>query len=128
MVAAIILGTLFLVAATVTSAASPGLIKGRIPPEAFQPGKPLDMSLVPDFVATSDKEGNIVGYSPKSALLPQVLAKGVLQPGPTPVYGEDLKTIVGFMYPSKGFVPVGVDPATVSDIPAVVGPADATTP
>jgi hypothetical protein len=128
MVAAIILCTLFLVAATVASAASPGVTKGIIPSEAFQPGGSLDMSLVPDFVATSDQEGNVVGYSSKWALLPQQLADGVLQPAPTLVYGEDLKTIVGYMYPSKGFVPVGVDPATVPGIPAEVGPADVATP
>jgi hypothetical protein len=38
------------------------------------------------------------------------------------VYGDDLETIVGFMYPGKGFIPVGVDPESVSPIPAVTAP------
>jgi len=40
-----------------------------------------------------------------------------------PVYGEDLRTVVGHMVPGKGFIPAGVDPATVSAIPVQVAPS-----
>lgn len=40
-----------------------------------------------------------------------------------PVYGEDLRTVVGQMVPGKGFVAVGVDPATVPDFPGQVANA-----
>src|ERR1700730_187380 len=32
---------------------------------------------------------------------------------PSPVYEPDLRTITGYEYPGRGFVPVGVDPANV---------------
>lgn len=39
------------------------------------------------------------------------------------VYGDDLRTVVGQMVPGKGFVPVGVDPATVPTFAVEVGPS-----
>jgi hypothetical protein len=36
---------------------------------------------------------------------------------PERVYGDDLKTIVGYMYPARGFVPLGTDPESVPAIP-----------
>lgn len=38
-----------------------------------------------------------------------------------PVYGEDLKTLVGHMVPGRGFVPLGVDEKSVPTFEAVVG-------
>jgi len=35
-----------------------------------------------------------------------------------PVYARDLKTLVGHMYPDKGFVPLGESPDAVPDVPA----------
>ena len=34
-----------------------------------------------------------------------------------PVYAADLRTLVGHMYPNKGFVPIGTSPAGVPDFP-----------
>lgn len=40
-----------------------------------------------------------------------------------PVYGRDLKTLVGYMYPGKGFVPLGESPHSVPDLPQTTGTA-----
>jgi hypothetical protein len=40
-----------------------------------------------------------------------------------PVYDDDLRTVVGQMVPGKGFIPAGVDPQSVPNVPAVAGPA-----
>lgn len=48
-----------------------------------------------------------------------------------PVYSLDLTTLVGHMYPGKGFVPVGESPSSVPDIPTSTGygvPPISTTP
>lgn len=31
------------------------------------------------------------------------------------MYGEDLRTVVGHLYPGRGFVPIGVDPSGVPE-------------
>lgn len=103
---------------------------GPIPRGAFQPGGPLVASLVPDFVPASDQSGNVVGYVPKKYLVDGV-------PDPTdaigqaispniPVYASDLKTLVGYMVPDKGFVPLGTDPNSVPAIPVQQGPPEVT--
>lgn len=40
-----------------------------------------------------------------------------------PVYGPDLTAVVGQLVPDKGFVPAGVDPASVPSRPVEVAPA-----
>lgn len=50
----------------------------------------------------------------------------ILGPGdaaPFPVYGDDLRTVVGKMVPGRGFVAAGVDPASVPTFAAEVGPS-----
>lgn len=99
--------------------------KGPIPDEAFRAGgQPLDLSIVPDFVPALGRDGEHVGYVAKQALADPVIGEdGRVLSAPIAVVGEDLVTIVGYMYPSKGFVPAGVDPETVPEIPAELVPA-----
>lgn len=129
---ALILGLAILAlaaAAAVTSGATdPTPTRGRIPAAAMQPGQPMDAELIPDFVTALDRQGNPVGYVPKSAVIaqraPQALTSGAFQPASIPVYGEDLTTIVGWMVPDKGFVPAGTDPADVPGVDVKVGPGE----
>jgi hypothetical protein len=76
----------------------------------------IDPAQVPDFVAVAGADA-IVGYVPKAA---------VLDPGDEtwPVYGDDLRTVVGHLMPGRGFVPVGVDPAAVPTYAIEVGAVD----
>lgn len=99
--------------------------KGRIPDAAFLPNGELDARLVPDFVSAYDRDGvSIAGYVPKAYLLhtnlPSV-SKELPRLPDIPVYGEDLETLVGHMVPGKGFVPLGVDPASIPDREVEVG-------
>jgi hypothetical protein len=57
----------------------------------------------------------IAGYVAKDA---------VLDPSDStwPVYASDLQTVVGHMIPGRGFVAVGVDPATVPTFDVIAGP------
>lgn len=100
--------------AVILAACSPFASKGTMPPPG--PNGEVDPSSAPDFIAVAGQGSGVVGYARK---------EDVLGPAdePFPVYGEDLRTIVGQMIAGKGFVPAGVDPRTVPEIPVVVGPA-----
>jgi hypothetical protein len=89
--------------------------KGTMPPPG--PNGEIDPSAVPDFVAVAGTEG-VAGYVAKDAVL------GDLGDRSWPVYSEDLRTIVGHLVPGRGFVPAGVDPATVPTFEAHAGPLD----
>ena len=52
---------------------------------------------------------NFVGYATQADV-------GGRLSQPFPVYDRDLRTVVGHMYPDKGFVPIGTDPAAVSSV------------
>ena len=103
-----------LVGGAVLAACSPFASKGTMPPPG--PNGALDASAAPDFIAVAGRGAGIAGYARKA---------DVLGPGdaPFPVFGDDLRTVVGQMVPGKGFIPAGVDPNTVPKIPAVVAPA-----
>ena len=75
----------------------------------------IDPSMVPDFIAVAGDPGR-VGFARRE----NVLGSG---DAPFPVYGEDLRTVVGTMVPGRGFVPIGVDPGTVPTFEVVVAPA-----
>ncbi len=89
--------------------------KGRIPDEAVPPqGGDINEALVPDFVGVWGADGvTIAGYMPKR----YALGGGGMTAGgspsdppqdlPTPVYGEDLVTLVGHMVAGVGFVALG---------------------
>ncbi len=107
--------------------------KGRIPDEAVPAqGGDINEALVPDFVGVWGTDGvTIAGYMPKR----YALGGGGTTTGgtpssppqdlPTPVYGEDLVTLVGHMVAGVGFVALGstetpVPPsASVAPSPAV---------
>ena len=102
------------VAAAWLAACSPFASKGTMPPPG--PNGEVDASSAPDFLAVAGRDAGIAGYARK---------EDVLSPGdaPFPVYGDDLRTVVGQMVPNKGFVPAGVDPATIPTFAAEAGPS-----
>jgi hypothetical protein len=80
--------------------------------------------LAPDFIAVAGRDGGIVGYAPRSYLLPEpTTTTGRPVEADIPVYGNDLQTLIGHMVAGKGFVPRGVDPATVPKVPVQAGPS-----
>jgi hypothetical protein len=104
---------------------------GPIPATAKSPNGALDPSQVPDFVPVLGHDGHtVVGYIKKQDLLmtnppPPTGSGSASGPSPQdeanieatavqPVYGSDLQTIVGHMYPNVGFVPVGQSPNDVA--------------
>jgi hypothetical protein len=72
------------------------LTKGPIPPDAINDAGMLDERRVPDFIPALDQRGEIAGYVRHCA---------IMAGGAVPVYGDDLKTVVGHMIPGRGFVP-----------------------
>lgn len=76
----------------------------------------IDPSMVPDFVAVTGRLEGVVGYARKENVLGSSDA-------PFPVYGEDLRTVIGTMVPGRGFVPIGVDPQSVPTFEVAVAPA-----
>jgi hypothetical protein len=114
------------------AAATRLLTVGPIPDGAFQPGGPLVSSLVPDFVPASDQNGEIVGYVPKAYIVDGLAdptdSLGRPQSPNIPVFAADLKTLVGYMVPDKGFVPLGTSPESVPTIPVQQGPPGITPP
>ena len=115
-----------------TSAAAPGHpTKGPIPQAAYV-ANGIDAALVPDFVPVWGRDGTTVaGYIPKAYLLGQTTPTGVsARPVADilPVYADDLRTLVGHMYPDRGFVALGVDPASIPTIPVQQGPPSSGAP
>jgi hypothetical protein len=91
-----------------SSAAAPGHpTKGPIPEAAYL-ANGIDGALVPDFVPVWGRDGTTVaGYIPKAYILGPTLPM-VTSSRPegdiAPVYADDLTTLVGHMYPDRGFV------------------------
>jgi hypothetical protein len=104
-----------------TSACGLAASRGTMPP-ADANGE-VDPSSVPDFIAYSGQTDRIIGWVPKAYLLdPAQRCRGP-QCDPIPIYGNDLVTLIGHDVPGRGFVPLGVDPATVPERPVEVGPS-----
>lgn len=107
--------------------------KGPIPPNAAPAeGGSINEALVPDFVSAWGQDGvTIAGYVPKRYLVGPFgpvagSPSNPPQDSPEPVYGEDLTTLVGYMVPGKGFVPLGspqVVTPTPTGAPVAVGAA-----
>jgi hypothetical protein len=84
---------------------------------------PVDPSNLPDYIPVACRTGtNVGGWIKKNDMLtspspvsPDKIAE--TPPDIDPVYADDGTTLVGHMYDAKGFVPLGVDPATVPTIP-----------
>jgi hypothetical protein len=89
---------------------SAGETKGTMPPPTKSGG--IDLEKVPDFISVT-AGGTIVGYAPRNYLIPAPTspAQNSLVGGVVPVYGPDLKTLLGHMYPGIGWVPLGSSPA-----------------
>ena len=87
--------------------------KGTMPPPG--PNGEIDPGAWPDYVAVAGEVG-IAGYVAKEA---------VVDPGDRtwPVYGEDLRTVVGHLVPGRGLVPAGVDPESAPTFEVHAGPA-----
>jgi hypothetical protein len=107
------------------AAGGAGPTSGKIPESAFGSNGTINPSQVPDFVSVAGSNGGTIGYVNKSDILPQTAPGTVVGSAPPEakviaVYGPDLTTIIGHMYPGQGFVPLGTDPATVATIPATV--------
>jgi hypothetical protein len=115
-----------------TSAADPGhFTKGPIP-EAAHLANGIDATLVPDFVPVWGRDGtSYAGYVPKAYVLGQTMptvTSSRPEVGVAPVYAADLTTLVGHMYPDRGFVPLGVDPNSIPTTPVQQGPASSSAP
>ena len=98
----------------VLAACSPLPSKGTMPPP--RPNGAVDAAAAPDFIAIAGRDAAVAGYARKADVLNPAGA-------PFPVFGDDLRTVVGQMVPDKGFVAAGVDPGTVPRIPVVVAPS-----
>lgn len=109
-------------AVLVAVACSPIGSKGTMPPAG--PNGEVDPRTAPDFIAVAVGDRDGIGYVPKEYLLPEPTTSTELPHGdPWPVYAEDLQTLIGHMVPGKGFVPLGVDPATIPNRPVQMGPS-----
>jgi hypothetical protein len=110
---------LIVAAAAMLAACSTSATKGTMPPPG--PNGEVDASSTPDFIAVAGRDSGIAGYARR---------EDVLSPTDNafPVYGDDLRTVVGQMVPGKGYVPVGVDPNAIPKIPVVVAPASQSAP
>lgn len=104
-----------LVTSMMASGCSPAASKGTMPPPG--PNGVVDASAAPDFIAVAGRDGGIAGYARKDDVLG-------LHDAAVPVYGDDLRTVVGQMVPGRGFVPAGVDPSVVPTVAIEVAPSD----
>lgn len=112
----------FPVAVLVVVACSPVGTKGTMPPPG--PNGERDLSAAPDFIAVVAGDRDEVGYVPKRFFFREGMTSSELpRSDPWPVYAEDLRTLIGHMVQGKGFVPLGVNPATIPEFPVRVGPS-----
>jgi hypothetical protein len=105
-----------------SSPRAPSLTAGTVPLRAQ--GGAVNPKKVPDFVATLERSGKLVGYVPRAYLFPVTHVNAPASSklgGVAPVYARDLKTLVGHMYPGVGFVPLGRSPASEPCIPGSMG-------
>ncbi len=83
--------------------------KGPIPPSR---NGVSDLNSVPDFLSVASG-GKVVGYAPKGDILPNS-GHAPIPAGPIPVYGADLRRLVGHLYPGIGYVALGQSPASAT--------------
>ena len=111
--AALALGALFALGAAVGSIAA-GPSRGPVPDDAFSSDGSINRELVPEFIpAVGTTSDTPIGWVAKADVMPEnplVLQEVV------PVFGDDLVTVIGHMYPIIGFVPVGTDPKSVEPV------------
>lgn len=86
--------------------------KGSIPENAWRPDGTVDRALLPDFVSALGRDGTMVGYVSSEKAVPDSPSSD-----PIAVFGDDLKTVVGYIYAGRGFVPLGADYREVPELP-----------
>jgi hypothetical protein len=123
-----ILLTIAAISAATVLGGSAAPTKGRIPDEAISANGDLNFDLVPDYVLASGRDGSPVGYVTREAALDlgpmQIDGSGRPVDVDIPVYADDLTTVVGYMVPGRGFVPLGTDPKSVPTFEVHAGPAE----
>jgi hypothetical protein len=98
------------------SAAATLVSKGPVP---RSPSGGLELNHAADFVSVIGRDGKVVGYAPRADVVAPSTPGPLRRPlgGVVPVYGPDLKTLAGHLYPGIGFVPLGSSPASVPCVP-----------
>jgi hypothetical protein len=87
--------------------------KGPIPVNPpTRPDGSVDTTRLPDFISVVTGRPGTIGYVKKEVLFERATD------GPQTVYGKDLETVIGHMYPGRGFVPLGQDPESVPTVPS----------
>ena len=96
-----------------------------IPDDAFNSDGSLDSAKVPDYIPALDQQGNVVGYVSKQDAVPSQPV-GSPRTGernkPVPVLDNSLSNVVGYMYPGRGYVPIGHAPEEVPRIAVTTVP------
>lgn len=86
-----------------------GPTRGPLPdPVPELPDGSMDLARLPDYIAWAP------GYAKQLDLAQAYRATGGRVRVPVPIYGEDLTTLIGHLRLDRGFVPLGVDPDTVT--------------
>ena len=91
-----------LIFAQVALSATATPTKGRIPNSAIEGGR-IDLAAVPDYIPALDQQGYAIGYVSKWLAIGDDKSDYL---DPIPVFGDDLKTLVGHMITDVGFVPL----------------------
>jgi len=81
------------------------LTRGPIPESARQADGSIDRTQIPDFIPATDGDRQ-AGWISSGDVVP---AAGEARPEIINVYGDDLVTLVGHMYPEVGFVALGAE-------------------
>jgi hypothetical protein len=106
---AVVASSLVLFAGSLAAAAAL-LSKGPIP--RLKNGE-LNLSKAPDYVSVVGSHGHVVGYIPRDDIIDQSAVaspKNVKVVAIEPVYGANLTTVVGHLYPGIGYVAQGKTP------------------
>jgi hypothetical protein len=86
-----------------------GPTRGPLPdPVPELPDRSMDLARLPDYIEWPP------GYAKQLDLSHAYRATGARVRVPVPIYGEDLTTLIGHLRLDRGFVPLGVDPDTVT--------------
>jgi hypothetical protein len=93
------------------------LTKGPIP---SGPNGELELNHAPNFISVSSG-GRVVGYAPRAYLIGNSSGPVDSELGTiAPVYGPNLTTLVGHLYPGIGFVPLGSAPTAGACTPIII--------